>query len=163
MFPGLPEKVHLRLKGAGYKVLGRLPLLRSKKLRRLVVMLRRYQLPLPLWLGDCVPVCPYLLGSLVWYVLERVKPRDITFPSEDSFPGLGHLTLLVPPFSQEYTQIRAQMGKWLTYLKWYAELVADTIHGADPYDIIRRALDAPVVYRKWQPDYVKDENPGEFS
>lgn len=71
-YPNLPEKVVWKLMGMGYRSLAKIDHRLPKKYDRVRVMMLRYRLPLPLWLGGMIPLSPYLTGYALWYLIERI-------------------------------------------------------------------------------------------
>ncbi|PKA56654.1 putative mitochondrial protein [Apostasia shenzhenica] len=108
-YPGRRLSTYLRVAGALYKVLGSLHNTTSKRWMR-VLCLWRKRLPFDLWVGQGMPLDPYIRGNLIMFLRTKLKPRDITLPPDEVDFSEDQQDFL------EYTQIRGWMDLWLNYL-----------------------------------------------
>lgn len=118
----------LRLAGAGYRVMSRLsPLRMSGRWARIVVFLSYSpaftDIAFEWWLGGFnKPLDPYLKGELFWWVVSKVKPRQLSLPVEAELTDHGYQPQVRDLC--EITFLREWVLQWLNYLKWYSEQIA---------------------------------------
>lgn len=138
----------LRLAGAGYRVMSRLsPLRFSNRWARLVVFLSYNpaftDIAFEWWLGGFKrPLDPYLKGELYWWVLSKVKPRQLSLPVETELTPHGYLPQVLD--LAEITFLREWVLQWLAYWRWYAEQIAWN-QGS-----LMTLLKPPVVETSWK-------------
>ncbi|KAF1854694.1 hypothetical protein Lal_00015655, partial [Lupinus albus] len=103
-----------RLHGAGFKVLSRLNHTLSPRYRRLKAVWDRVGMPFELWLGRGLPLDPYLRGYLFDILRKAYKPNKYLF-----LPPLSLYPSEVSAWFTESSLMRAWMGQWLDYVRWY--------------------------------------------
>lgn len=134
-------KTLLRLAGAGYRVLATMPSFTSNKWRRIWVYCNRprstSQLPLDLWLGDGLPLNPYLKARLVEVLRKHFRPRDLKLPAE-GFLAEEEDELV------ESTVTLNWVKSYLRYLHWYCTVALSL----DPP--LQAFFDAPVLETSWR-------------
>lgn len=71
-------------------------------------------MPFELWLGRGLPLDPYLRGYLFDILRKAYKPNKYLFlPPESLYPSE------VSAWFTESSLMRAWMGQWLDYVRWY--------------------------------------------
>ena len=79
----LPFKVACRVGGAGYKALSKVQWSRAARYERLWVMYTKRILPFDLWVGRGLPLNPYLIGLLVYFLRKEMYPPELVpIPAE---------------------------------------------------------------------------------
>lgn len=115
----LAEKKSFRLSGAGYRALGAMDTLKlSRRFQRVRALCSKRlrgtcRLPIEWWIGDGLPLYPYLFGELVQVVRESTKLVQLRLlhPTRFASEGESHIV--------ENTLLRNWMDQWLRYLMWY--------------------------------------------
>lgn len=149
MYPKLSENSVLRLMGAGYKVRAH-PHKSARKYQRALVMIRKCSLPTDLWLAHDSHVCPYSYASTFYYLLDRVKPKQPTFPFQE-MDNIDNEEGGIGAYFMEVTQVRSHMVRWLKYQSWYFSLLQDLYLGSCSIgDLFDRIFNAPVVITSWK-------------
>lgn len=131
----------MRLRGFGYRVLGRLHSTQSRRVLRLKVAslkpVRGGLLPLEWWIGRGKPLNPYLRGIIVNLIIKELKPMELTLPPSDQSSDDDRTFL-------EYTLIRSWLSSWLQWYKWYA------LASSDPDPKLEMLFSAPMVSTSWK-------------
>ena len=137
----------LRVGGAGYRVMSRLsPCTVKGRWSRLIIYLSYNssfnELSLEWWFsGFTKPLNPYLKGCIVHWLLERVKPKQLTLPPHSAFDKKEDPELVLEYC--EYTVTRSWCARWLRWLLWYSTKLSNN------QGRLRDLLDAPVVETSW--------------
>jgi len=81
----------LRIAGAGYKVTGTYPHLKSNRWKRFQVVLNKPDHGAPLllyefWLGRGNLISPDFKGRLVEYLRVKLKPKELKLPPDELIP-----------------------------------------------------------------------------
>lgn len=134
-----------RLGGTGYKALARLPK-RSRSLERRFAMWRRLHLPLDLWLGQGLPLNPYLEGFLIYTCVHENPLWDLEPPPREVFKWRWFHEFM------EYTMFRSWMEEWLKVLKW-----GWMLHVTPPRSLRSILESMPVMRFRWNQNR-RDEN-----
>lgn len=137
-----------RLRGFGYRVLGKLNSTSIPKLERLKAAslkpVREELLPLEWWIGRGKPLNPYLRGIIVALVLKELAPRQLELVPEERL-GDDDKELL------ERMHYRNWVQDWLRWLHWYSEVISD------PAPSLKKLFSAPVVNIHWKKDQIVKE------
>jgi len=132
----------MRMAGAGYRVVGSLPVVTSRKWKRLAVILRRPDPGAPpldyeFWLGRDAPQHPYIKGRLVAFLRHRLRPKELMLPPDQMVTDEEVEVL-------ERTVLRSWMEQYLETLRFYHGV----IWAPDPPLV--KILESPVVERSWK-------------
>jgi hypothetical protein len=131
----------MRLRGFGYRALGRLHSTQSRRVLRLKVAslkpVRGGILPLEWWIGRGKPLNPYLRGIIVSLILKELKPKELVLLPEDQSSEEDRVFA-------EYTLVRNWLQSWLLWYKWYA------LASSDPAPSLEMLFSAPMVSTSWK-------------
>lgn len=130
-----------RIAGFGFKAASRRhsSSTHGKRVRRLLMMIHRSQLPCELWLSVAlgVAVSPEIIGRVISRLQEHFIPREPDLPPQEVFPYPGMRDF------QEYSCFHGWMKQYLHYLKWYCSVALAPDVRLDSF------VDAPVYIRTW--------------
>lgn len=137
----------LRLAGSGYRVTARLsPNLLKGRWSRIDTFLSYdpnfSELTFEWWLGGwSCPLNPYLKGTLVHWLLFRVRPKQLLLPPHEAFSEEEDPDLVLE--YSEYTITRCWLAQWLRYLLWFS------VRQAKGWSDLTDLLEPPVVETTW--------------
>ena len=102
--------------GAGYKVTGSIPRLNRERIRFMCLRGSQKGMPLEYWMCRGLPCNPYLRGAILYFVRQRLKPKELKVIPEDLLTQ-GELEIL------ERTMVRRWMAQWLKAVQYYSGTV----------------------------------------
>lgn len=129
-----------RVGGAGYRVLARLDHYRNRHDSRVYAM---YTKPLAgptleWWLGRGAPLNPYLRASIIHFLREEMRPKELRLIPDDLFA-----TEKVKDFI-EWSILRSWMKEWLAYShRYYGTAMQPDVQ-------ISSFFDTAVLMRSWR-------------
>lgn len=78
-----------------------------------VAMYNHTRLPVDLWLGRGRPLNPYLIGYIVNYLREKMRPKELKLMPDELFGHPAEKDFI------EWSTLRSWVRQWLKYTKWY--------------------------------------------
>ncbi|KAK2422636.1 hypothetical protein QL285_033157 [Trifolium repens] len=94
-------------------LLGKLNHTKSSTVLRLKAIWLKAKLPFELWLGQCCPIDPYLIGRLIWKLQQAFRPKDLVVPPTSTYKSETFQYL------EDMTLLRCWAEAWLMYVRWY--------------------------------------------
>lgn len=150
------DSVLIRVYGVGFRKRARLgrP---SRRVARVLSMLNRYRLPISLWLGDGLPVSPYIAADLWRSLSEKMMPKCSEPTSLYNVPDQEGTFYDHWEF-KERTWLRGAMQRWLKGLRDYSVIVGDVEHQViTPMEGVGRLLNLTCLTFKWEMEEQDEE------